>query len=132
MQYTEDTRAIFTVHFLSDQNEWLPLEALFDTGSDVTVLPWEFATKLQWLGPQMPIIAREVVGSVSMIYTHCMIAVMGKTMRVPMITSAFILDPLLGMSVIKDNFEITLRPEGFRFRPLEPQLDTNPFASSVN
>jgi len=117
LPYSEGTRAILTVHFLSDTNEWIPINIMFDSGSDVTVLPYEFAIKLRWYGPQIPLLAREVVGSVAMLKTDVMVALMGKVVRVPMITSAFILDPLLGMSDINSNFIITLAPQGFSIIP---------------
>jgi len=111
--YSDGVRARLTVHFLDSNNEWIPCDIIYDTGSDLTVLPYSFATKLQWFGPQIPLLAREVVGSVAMLKTDAKVALMGKIIEVPIITSAFITEPLLGMTNIKDNFIFSMRPDGF-------------------
>ena len=120
IDYSDD-RAMMTIHFLGEDNTWVPITAMFDSGSDLCVLPYDYAVKLQWYGPQIPLLAREVVGSVAMLKTDVIVAVMGKAIRVPMITSQFIMDPLLGMTGVKEQFIIVLRPNGFSFTPIESE-----------
>ena len=88
-----------------------------DTAADLSVLPYEVATRLRYIGEQKPLYVREVVGSVSAIQTIVRARIMGKEIDLPIISSVHIQDPLLGNASFLDNFIVTLRPSGFEIKP---------------
>jgi len=120
--YTNDgdgiKRAILKAYFLSDKGEWLPLAVQMDTAADVSVIPYDFASKLLFIGGQMPIYVREVVGSMSGIQTVVKAKIANKEVKLPIIASAFVDEPLLGVAGVIGNFEIFFGREGFEVRPI--------------
>lgn len=116
LQYTNVNgykRAVVSVEFLSDDGRWLPIDMAFDTGSDITVLPYSFAIKLKFVNIQLPILAKEVVGSVPALYTAVKARLDGKEFTLPILTSAFVNEPLLGITGFIDNFIVKLYPNSF-------------------
>jgi len=121
-QYTDDgsgvKRAIITVYFLSEEGEWLPLDMQIDTAADVSVIPYDFAMKLQLIGEQTPIYIREVVGSMSGLKTAVKAKVLNKVIELPVIASAFVTESLLGMAGFIENFIVSFYPNGFEVKPI--------------
>jgi predicted aspartyl protease len=116
LQYTNVNgykRAVVSVEFLSDDGRWLPVDMVVDTAADISVLPYSFAMQLRFVDIQMPILAREVVGSVPALYTSVRARLDGREFTLPIITSAFIDEPLLGMTGFIDNFIVKLYPNSF-------------------
>ena len=122
IQYTDDgsgvKRAIITVYFLSEEGNWLPLDMQIDTAADISVIPYDFASKLLFLGEQMPIYVREVVGSMSGVKTTVRAKILGKELNLPIIASGFVAEPLLGVAGFLDNFIVTFYPNGFEVKPI--------------
>ena len=110
-------RALIPVEFLTDNGTWETVMMQVDTAADLSVLPYEVATRLRYIGEQKPLYVREVVGSVSAIQTTVRARIMGKEIDLPIISSVHIQDPLLGNASFLDNFIVTLRPSGFEIKP---------------
>ena len=111
-------RAIMPIEFLTDEGKWEAIATQLDSAADLTVLPYDFAIKLQFLDVQRPLYIREVVGSIAAIQTVVKARIAGKEIKLPIIASAYALDALLGMSAFVDNFKFSFFPEGFEVRPI--------------
>jgi hypothetical protein len=110
-------RPLIPVQFLRDDNTWAEIVCHLDTAADVTVLPYDFARRLKYVDVQRPLFVREVVGSLAASMTAVRARIVGKEITLPMITSNWIIDPLLGIAAFLDNFVVTLRPDGFSVDP---------------
>lgn len=122
LRYTDNEginkRAIIDVELLTDEGTWLLVPIQIDTAADLTVLPYDIAYKLQFIGVQAPLYVREVVGSVAAMQVMVKARIMGKEIELPIITSQYITEPLLGMASFVENFKFSFSPEGFEVQPI--------------
>jgi predicted aspartyl protease len=110
-------RALIPVAFLLDDGTWETIMMQVDTAADISVLPYDAASRMRYLGEQKPLYVREVVGSLSAIQTTVRARIMGKEIDLPIVASVHIQDPLLGNASFLDNFTVILRPDGFEIKP---------------
>mgnify|MGYP001570401839 CR=1 FL=1 len=122
LRYTDNEginkRAIIDVEFLTDEGNWVQVPIQIDTAADVSVIPYDMAHQLQFISMQMPVYVREVVGSVAAMQVMVKARIMGKEIELPIITSQYITEPLLGMASFVENFKFSFSPEGFEVQPI--------------
>mgnify|MGYP001607622545 CR=1 FL=1 len=122
LRYTDNEginkRAIIDVELLTDEGTWLLVPIQIDTAADLTVLPYDIAYKLQFIGVQAPLYVREVVGSVAAMQVMVKARIVGKEVELPIITSQYITEPLLGMASFIENFKFSFTPDGFEVKPI--------------